>query len=97
MINVIRPKLAQSVAERVVNIKKLIRYKWLLMLYKAIHGLYPDYISVLATPYVPQRHLRSANTNLLLVQKTHVHYDDTTFTVSATKMWNQLSTVILKA
>ena len=64
------------------------------MLYKAINGLAPDYISALATPYVPHRHLRSANNNLLFVPKTHLHYGDITFTVSAAKMWNQLPTVI---
>ena len=40
------------------------------------------------------RHLRSANNNLLFVPKTHLHYGDITFTVSAAKMWNQLPTVI---
>ena len=75
-------------------IKKRISFKVLLMLYKAINGLAPDYISALATPYVPHRHLRSANTNLLSVPKTHLHYGDITFTVSAAKMWNQLPTVI---
>ena len=150
LINVIRPKLTKSVAERVVNamvtsnldycnsllygiaghqllrlqriqntaarlilqrdrwgsattmlnelhwlpIKKRISFKVLLMLYKAINGLAPDYISALATPYVPHRHLRSANNNLLSVPKTHLHYGDITFTVSAAKMWNQLPTVI---
>ena len=75
-------------------IKKRISFKVLLMLYKAINGLAPDYISALATPYVPHRHLRSANNNLLFVPKTHLHYGDITFTVSAAKMWNQLPTVI---
>ena len=64
------------------------------MLYKAINGLAPDYISALATPYVPHRHLRSANNNIVFVPKTHLHYSDITFTVSGTKMWNQLPTVI---
>ena len=64
------------------------------MLYKAINGLAPDYISALALPYVPYRHLRSVNNNLLFVPKTHLHYGGITFTVSAAKMWNQLPTVI---
>ena len=66
-------------------IKKLISFKVLLMLYKAINGLGPDYISALATPYVPHRHFRSANNNLLFVPKTHLHYGDITFTVTAAK------------
>ena len=50
--------------------KKRISFKVLLVLYKAMHGLTPDYITLLATPYVPMRHLRSANDNLLVVPKT---------------------------
>ena len=73
-------------------ITKRISFKVLLMLYKSINGLAPDYISALATPYVPHRHLRPANNNLLFVPKTH--YGDITFTVSAARMWNQLPTVI---
>ena len=66
-------------------IKKLISFKVFLMLYKVINGLAPDYISALATPYVPHGHLSSANNNLLFVPKTHLHYGDITFTVSAAK------------
>ena len=47
--------------------RKRISLKVLLVLYKAMHGLTPDYITVLATLYVPQCHLRSANDNLLVV------------------------------
>ena len=55
-----------------------------------MHGLTPDYITVLATPYVPMRHLRSANDTLLDVPKTQLNYGDITFTVAAAKMWNKL-------
>ena len=75
-------------------IKKKISFKVLLLLYKAINGLAPDYISALDTPYVPHRHFRSANNNLHFVPKTHLHYGDITFTVAAAKMWNQQPTVI---
>ena len=74
--------------------KKRISFKVLLVLYKAMHGLTPDYITVLATPYVPMRHLRSANDNLLVVPKTQLNYGDITFTVAAAKMWNKLPAVI---
>ena len=30
-----------------------------------MHGLTPDYITVLATPYVPMRHLRSAKMHIM--------------------------------
>ena len=69
-----------------LSIKKRISFKVSLMLYKVINGLAPDYISALATPYVPHHHLRSANNNLLFVPKTHLHYGGITFTVSAAKM-----------
>ena len=59
-----------------------------------VHGLPPEYITVLATPYVPQRRLRSANDNLLVVPKTQLHYEDKTFTVAAAKMWHKLPAVI---
>ena len=49
-----------------------------------MHGLTPDYITVLVTPYVPLRHLRSANDNLL-VPKTQLNYGDITFTMAAAK------------
>ena len=74
--------------------KKRISFKVLLVLYKAMHGLTPDYITVLATPYVPMRNLRSANDNLLVVSKTQLNYGDITFTVAAAKMWNKLPAVI---
>ena len=35
-------------------IRKRISFKVLFVLYKAMHGLTPDYIIVLATPYVPE-------------------------------------------
>ena len=68
------------------------QFKLLLVLYKAMYGLTPDYVTVLATPYVPQRHLRSAN--LLIAPKIQLHYGDITFTVAAAKIWNELPTVI---
>ena len=74
--------------------RKRISFKVLLVLYKAMHGLTPDYITVLATPYVALRHLRSANDNLLVVQKTQLHYGDITFTVASANMWNKLPAVI---
>ena len=59
-----------------------------------MHVLTPDYITVLATLYVPQRHLRSAKDNLLVVLKTQLHYGDIMFTVAAAKIWNKLPAVI---
>ena len=74
--------------------KKRISFKVLLVLYKAMHGLTPDYFTVLDTPYVPLRLLRSANDNLRVVPKTQLNYGDITFTVAAAKIWNKLPAVI---
>ena len=46
-------------------IRKLISFKVIRVLYTAMHGLAPDYITVLDHPYVPHCHLRSANAKLL--------------------------------
>ena len=69
--------------------RKRISFKVLRVLYKAMHGLTPDYITVLATPYVPHRHFRLAKDNILVVPKTQRHYGDITFTVAAAKMWKE--------
>ena len=75
--------------------RERISFKVLIVLYKAMHGLTLDYISVLATHYVSQRHLRPANDNLLVVPKTQLNYGDIAFTVAAAKkMWNTLPAVI---
>ena len=67
---------------------------WILDFKQILLLLTPDYITVLATPYVPMRHLRSANDNLLVVPKTQLSYGDITFTVAAAKIWNKLPAVI---
>ena len=59
-----------------------------------MHGLTPDYIYVLATAYVPQRHLRSANDNLLVDSKNQLNYGNITFTVAAAEMWDKLPALI---
>ena len=50
-----------------------------------MRGLTPDYITVLDTSYVPQRHHRSANDNLLVIPKPQLHYGDIAITVAAEK------------
>ena len=46
-----------------------IRYKILLLTYRALHGLAPTYITELLVPYTPPRTLRSSTDQLLVVQK----------------------------
>ena len=58
-----------------------------------MHGLIPDYITVLTTPYVPQCHFRSSNNNLVIVPKTQLHYGDITLRVQKENV-NKLPAVI---
>jgi len=44
-----------------------IKYKILLLTFKALHGLAPSYITEMLQPYRPSRSLRSASKRLLIV------------------------------
>ena len=40
--------------------------------------------------YHPTRTLRNCEEEMLVVQKTNLHYGDITFSVSAAKLWNSI-------
>ena len=72
-------------------IEPRMNFKVMLLVYKALHGQGPEYLSELLIPYKPARSLRSASSNKLIVPKCH--YADTqkrAFGVCAPKMWNDL-------
>jgi hypothetical protein len=72
-------------------IKLRINYKILLITYKALNGIAPDYISNLLTPYKPARSLRSSGQNLLFTPNSNTAtYGDRAFSISAPKLWNTL-------
>ena len=68
-----------------------IKYKIILLTYKALHGMAPSYICDMLQLYHPKLNLRSANKFLLSVPRTRlVTGADRSFSVIAPKLWNQL-------
>ena len=79
-------------------VQERIVFKILMMTWRALHGLAPDYISELVTPYVPGRRLRSANENLLVVPASRLRsFGDRRFVHAAPTLWNALPLNIRKA
>ena len=76
-------------------IQKRIIFKLLLYVYKSLNNQAPRYISECLTVYIPSRNLRSSNHNLQLSYPiTQNLAGDRTFTVSASKLWNNLPLTI---
>jgi hypothetical protein len=74
-------------------VKYRIDFKILLLTFKALHKLAPEYLSDLLTVYKSSHSLRSlAHDNLLLVEsKTRLKsYGDRAFSNAAPKLWNRL-------
>ena len=69
-------------------IQNRVMYKLLLMVYKSQHNMVPDYITAHLLDYTPSRRLRSSEDKQLVVIKTHTHYGDISFQVTANKLWN---------
>ena len=72
-------------------IKARIEYKILLITYKAINGLAPNYISSLLELYRPKRTLRSASYILLEIPKSKSKFSEKAFSIVAPRLWNGLS------
>ena len=72
-------------------ISQRIDYKILLITFKAIHGIAPQYICDLLKPHPAPRALRSSDANLLAIPPTRTKtYGDRAFSASAPKLWNKL-------
>jgi hypothetical protein len=72
-------------------IKQRIRYKILLLTFRALQGTAPEYLSELLVYYKPEKNLRSAEKDLLVVPKTNlVSAGDRAFSAVAPKEWNKL-------
>ncbi len=72
-------------------IKFCIRYKLLLLTYKALNGLAPAYLTSLLSCYNPTRSLRSQNSGLLVVPRiTKSTKGGRAFSYLAPKFWNSL-------
>jgi len=72
-------------------IQQRIIFKLLLYVFKSLHHQAPNYLSNCWTLYTPSRNLRSSNDNLRLnYPVTRIQAGDRTFTVAASKEWNNL-------
>ena len=72
-------------------VRRRIEYKILVLVFKALKGLAPPYITDMVSIYIPERPLRSANGRLLKVPKTKTKtFGDRSFYKSAPVLWNSL-------
>ncbi|XP_032872790.1 uncharacterized protein LOC116970201, partial [Amblyraja radiata] len=67
-----------------------IDFKILLLVYKALNGLGPKYISDLLLSYEPPRPLRSSGTGLLCVPRVRTKHGEAAFSFYAPHIWNKL-------
>ena len=73
-------------------VDRRIEYKILLYAYKALNGLAPEYLCHMVELYAPDRVLRSASQNLLVVPRgKHCQYGMRTFAMAAATLWNSLN------
>ena len=76
---------------RWLPVKQRVVFKILLITYKALHGLAPEYIQELITPKEVTRRLRSNDQLLLAVPKSRLRsYGDGSFKIAAPTLWNAL-------
>ena len=76
-------------------LKQRIIFKLLLIVYKILNNLAPKYLDTCLTVYTPSRNLRSSYDPLRLTYSvTRTLAGDRTFTVSASKHWNNLPIAI---
>lgn len=72
-----------------------IKFKILLLVYKSLNGLAPDYLSGLIKEYRPVRALRSSHRSLLHIPKVNgVTYGQRAFSYAAPELWNLIPDII---
>ena len=72
-------------------IDERIEFKILLLTFKALHGLAPDYLASLLQVYTPTRSLRSTNSSSLVIPPARLKtYGERAFVYSAPKLWNRM-------
>ena len=77
-------------------VEQRIIYKIILMTFKALYGLAPQYITDLISPYKPSRSLRSSKANLLNEPRFNVNnYGGRAFSVCSPRLRNKLPTTII--
>ena len=68
-----------------------IKFKILLLCYRVVHGLAPQYLCDLLMPYCQSRTLRSSSQSMLVIPKTRRKtYGDRAFSCFAPTLWNEL-------
>ena len=67
-----------------------IKFKVMLLTYKALHGEAPSYILNLLVPYNPDRSLRSSDQNYLVEPRVISKYGERAFAACAPRLWNTL-------
>ena len=65
-------------------------FKILLLLYKALNGFGPKYISDQLPSYGPSRPLRSSGSGLLSIPKVRTKHGETAFSYYVPHIWNKL-------
>jgi hypothetical protein len=74
-----------------LRVEQRIKYKILLLTFRAVNGIAPPYISELLVPYDPARELRSSELEHLTVPTTNLKtFGDRAFAAVAPKLWNEL-------
>lgn len=72
-------------------IEQRIIYKVVLLTFKALHHMSPNYIEDMLVPYTPSRTLRSSHMGLLVIPSTRTKtYGTRAFSVAAPTLWNAL-------
>ncbi|KAF7658214.1 hypothetical protein LDENG_00015860 [Lucifuga dentata] len=75
-----------------------IDFKIILLVYKALHGRAPGYLSEMLLIYEPERSLRSSGALLLTVPKSRTEtFGDAAFSCYAPKCWNRLPEDVRRA
>ena len=79
-------------------VRSRISFKLLLLTYKSLHSLAPQYLSDLLHRHAPSRSLRSTNMGLLSTPRTSRRtFGDRAFCVAAPTLWNSLPSEIRNA
>ena len=72
-------------------IRQRVEYKLLLLAFKAVNGIAPEYLSSLLKRYCSVRQLRSSSQELLFVPKSKLKsFGDRSFSVKVPGLWNEL-------
>ena len=67
-----------------------IQFKILLLVYKCLHGLAPQYLADLLVPYTPARNLRSSDSLLLTQPRARTRTGERAFSFAGPWLWNTL-------